>query len=98
MNKPKLADSKRQAALAARRAREKKARDYMSDSYIKRLLRKKMPELGSDIPPELVAAKKMVIAAHRHLAGRLTPEMDAASQAFAEDLIRKINAKEKSKA
>jgi hypothetical protein len=101
MSQPKLDDSKRQAALASRRARDKKARDYMDDSYIKRLIRKEMPELGpdfSDTPPELIAAKKIHLAFKRRLAGKMTPEMDAAYQAFADDLIRKINAKEKRKA
>ena len=100
MSKPKPDDSKRETALASRRAREKKARDYMDDSYITRLIRKEMPELGpdfSDIPPELVAAKKIHLAVKRRLAGTSTPEMEAAYQAFADELIRKINAKEKRK-
>ena len=101
MSKPKPDDSKRETALASRRAREKKARDYMDDSYIKRLIRKEMPELGPDfsgIRPELVAAKKIHLAFKRRLAGKMTPEMDAAYQAFAETLIWKIKAKEKRKA
>lgn len=101
MSTPKPPDSKREAALASRRARDKKARDYMDDSYIKRLIRKSLPELRPDfidIPPELVAAQKIHLAAKRRLAGKLTPEMDAAYQAFADDLIQKINAKEERKA
>ena len=101
MSKPKPVDSKREAALASRRAREKRARDYMDDSYIKTLIRKEMPELGpdfSDIPPELIAAKKIHLAFKRRMARKMTPEMDAAYQAFAETLIWKINAKEKRKA
>ena len=96
MGKPKSTDSKRQAALASRRARDKKARDCMGDSYIRQLIRKSMPELApdfSDIPPELVAAHKIRLALKRRLAGTYTPEMDAVYQAFAEDLSRKINGK-----
>jgi hypothetical protein len=89
-------DKKHQTALAARRARDKKARDTLADSYIRKLIRKKHPEFRldiSDIHPDYVAATKIHLAIRRRLWYRSTPEMEAAFQEFADKLKRKIQLK-----
>ena len=101
MSKPKPVDIKHQAALAARRVRDKKARDTLADSYIKKLMRQGQREHWADcaeIRWELVAAKRMVLAAHRHMWGRRTPEMNAAMKVHSEALARKIDSNAKRKA
>ena len=101
MSKPNLDDSKRQAALASRRARDKKARDFMEDSYIRQLIRKSLPALGPDfsnLPPELILARKAHLGFKRRLAGTFTPEADAAFQALVDDYLEKTNGKAKREA
>lgn len=98
MSKSKPVDSKHQAALAARRLRDKKARETLADSYIRQLIRKKHPELGLnvlDIHPDYVAATKLHLAMRRRLWERNTPEMDAAMTAYIAALSNRIGSKPK---
>jgi hypothetical protein len=63
---------KKEQKLAARRAREKKARDELSDSYVRKLLLGKEPTdlEKSDFPDDLVKAKRMIVALQRFIHGK----------------------------
>jgi hypothetical protein len=77
--------------LAARRVRDKKARDHLEDSYIKKLIRKAGSDLGPDflIRPEIITIKRFGLVIRRLAAGRFTPEMRAAFDVHAEEYERK---------
>ena len=92
-------DIKHEAKLAARRARDKKARDHLDESYIRKLIRKSAPELGSDfpIPPDYITIRRLTLVIRRKVWGRSTPEMEAAFEAYAEEHKQKMSAKAKRK-
>jgi hypothetical protein len=93
MSKPKLVDSKHQAALAARRTRDQKARDQLDDGYLINLIRRSMPEFGRDFTKEsqmLVDAKRMAVFAKGYVLGNETPEREAARQAFTKTIKQKL--------
>ncbi|HQC45756.1 MAG TPA: hypothetical protein PLC97_11125 [Myxococcota bacterium] len=93
MSKPKLVESKHQTALAARRIRDKKARDQLDDGYLIKLIRKSMPEFGREFTKEnqmLVEAKRMVVFAKGLALGTETPEREAARKAFTKSLKQKL--------
>ena len=93
MSKPNLADSKRQAALAARRIRDQKARDQLDDGYLIKLIRRSMPEFGRDFTHEsqmLVDAKRIAVFAKGYVVGNETPERGAARQAFIKTIRQKL--------
>ena len=88
-------DIKHEATLAARRARDKKARDHLDESYIRKLIIKRFPDIGSyvPIPPGYITIRKISLAIRRMLWGRWTPEMNDAYNAFSDEYKRQMSAK-----
>lgn len=88
-------DIKHEAALAVRRARDKKARDHLDESYIRKLILKRFPDIGSDVPIPLgyITIRKISLAIRRMLWGRWTQEMDEAYNAFSDEYKRQMSAK-----
>ena len=81
---------KSEQAKIARRAREKKARDQLSDSYVRKLLLGNNPSglKKSDYPIEMVEVKRILLAIRRVLLNR--DSADAASET-----VRKLHFDEK---
>ena len=95
MSKSKIVDPKHEAALAARRARDKKARDHLDESYIRKLILKRFPYIGPDfpIPPGYITIRRLILAIRRKVWGRWTPEMDAAFKVHEDEYSREVRSK-----
>jgi hypothetical protein len=87
---PNYLMDKKEKAKAARRAREKKARDQLSDSYVRKLLPGKNPSglKKSDYSMEMVEVKRIHLAIRRILLNR--DSADAASET-----VRRLHCDEK---
>ena len=77
---PNYLMDKKEKAKAVRRAREKKARDQLSDSYVRKLLLGNNPSglKKSAFPMEMVEVKRIHLAVRRILLNR--DSADAASE------------------
>ena len=92
-------DKKREAKLMARRIRDKRARDHLDESYIRRLIKKGKSNMGSNtrIPQVYITIRKLYLAIRRMIWGRSTPEMNAAFDSFSEKHKQDIESKAKRK-
>jgi hypothetical protein len=94
-----VTDIKHEATLATRRARDKKARDRLDESYIRKLIRKRFPDVGPDdpIPPGYITIRRLILSIRRKVWGRSTPEMEAAFDADSKEHKRNMSAKARRK-
>jgi hypothetical protein len=71
---------KRDSNLAARRVREKKARERLDDSYVKKLINSRCAVAGPAAAhsPDVMEITRAVVFAKRALQGRLSPEVKEA--------------------
>jgi hypothetical protein len=85
----------RDSKLAARRAREKKARERLDDSYVKKLINSRCSDEGPATAhsPDMMEITRAVVFAKRALQGRLSPEVKEAVKVQIGELGLAVNGK-----